>query len=121
MTTAIVVATVYSSTIGTPLFCDTWDTDLSFHSDQEPFLAWPFDVAGGQCGDIILVIAGEDWDLYKALDSGGFGHHCVMEGDMCHPIVVDIPMFFAPFDGLSAEVRVVNVSAQRRKMERRRR
>jgi hypothetical protein len=121
MTTALVVATVYSSTVGAPLYCDTANTDYSFRPDQSPFLAWPFDVAGGECGDTILVIVNEKKYWYKALDSGGFGKHCVVQPDgACARIAVDIPTFFAPFKELSHKVRVVNVSEEWRKFHERR-
>ena len=120
MTTAVIVATVYTATIGAPLYCDTYNTEYSFHPDQAPFLAWPFDVAGGQCGDDILVTINDKKYWYKALDSGLFGKHRVIQSDgYCAPIAVDIPEFFAPFDGLSHVARVVNVSEEWRKFNRR--
>ena len=116
MSIVLTVATVYTGTIGAPLYCDTTNTEYSFHPDQPAFLAWPFDVAGGECGDTILVTVNGKKHWYKALDSGHFGKHCVVQPDgTCARIAVDIPMFFAPFEGLSHVAKVVNVSEEWRK------
>jgi hypothetical protein len=115
----IFVVTVYTATIGTPLYCDGWDTDYLYSPDTPPWVAWPFDSAGGRCGDHIAIwIDGERYD-YLALDSGAFGHHCVLDAEGCHPIAADVPVHLAPFEGLSHRAeRVINVSERRRRRKR---
>ena len=66
--------------------------------------------------DWIDIIDGGIRRRFKALDSGRFGHHCVIIGDECPPIVVDIPEHLAWFPGISLQVeRVRNWSAWERR------
>lgn len=117
---AIVVVTVYTATIGAPLYCDTGITDLLYSPNIDPWVAWPFDAAGGQCGDDIAIwIDGVRYD-FKAWDSGDFARFCVRDGDVCHPIVADIPAHLAPFEGLSHRARVINLSQRWREWNERR-
>ena len=93
----IVSITMYTGTIGAPLFCGgTYDPAQSW-------VAWDFAVNGGQCDDIIRITT-LDGTVYEepARDSGKFGHHCVRQLDgTCPRIAVDVPQHLAWFPGLS--------------------
>ena len=111
LTTLITVAlTIYTGPIAAPLYCDTGH-GLTY-TTTATWIAWDFAVHGGQCGDIIEVIADGQRRTFPALDSGRFGRHCVQTVDGCLPIMADLPQHLAWFPGLSVAVDSVrNVSA----------
>ena len=97
------------------------DNELSYSADMPRFLAWPFDTAGGECGDVIIVCMDGQCLDYLALDSGEFGEFGVIgEDGIYRPILADIPHLFVPFDGLSHQAIVINASETRRRLERER-
>ena len=70
-----------------------------------------------RCGDLVVVWFSDVNELLvaPALDTGAFGDNCVVEGDGCVPIAVDVPRHLWPAelgDTLSARVQVMNVTAQ---------
>ncbi len=84
-----------------------------------PGIAWPFDVAGGQCGDIIRIEADGQVFHWPAIDSGAFGRHCVRQLDgSCPRIGADIPEFlWWKHPRLSTLGTVVNLSERARHEE----
>jgi hypothetical protein len=101
--------------IGQPLFCSTLDAPLFYDHDSPPWVALPFGEFGDtwQCGDLVYVrVQGYPSIMARALDTGPFGDYCVIWGTgECLLIVVDIPLYYATFPGLSARVEVSNISA----------
>jgi hypothetical protein len=103
--------TVYGDPyVGRPLFCSTGSNPLYYDSDSPKWLALPFKQLGvtWQCGDLIYI---PGYGLYRALDTGPFGDHCVVSGAQCLPIVADVPVIHAEWPGLSVEGEIVNLSA----------
>ena len=113
------VATFYAGAyVGQPLYCGgTYDT-------AHEWIALPLQ-ADWQCGDLVAVwFEGDDASEHDLLiarvyDTGPFGEYCVLQRDTCVPIVADIPAHLWPagWEGdLSASVRVVNVTAEARRV-----
>jgi predicted SAM-dependent methyltransferase len=70
-----------------------------------------------QCGDELWVYFPDGSVLVaQALDAGYLAEHWVQDHPNL-PIVVDVPEMFAPFEGLSSPVRVINRSAAGRLLE----
>ena len=113
------VATVYEEPyVGMPLYCDS-GIGLRYKENAPSWVAlditW-YESGQVRCGDTIT-IWGDGWSYTGlALDAGRF-HGKWIEDWPELPIVADLPKFRAPFEGLSARVRVVNVSAVKRAME----
>lgn len=109
----LVIATVYAGQyIGQPLYCGG-----VYAETTEPWVALRIQDDTWRCGDLIHLSGtdadGNEWSLTaRAMDAGPFGDYCVILGDECVPIVVDVPQFLAPFVGLSSVVRVYNVTKQ---------
>lgn len=108
--------------IGRPLFCSTPDQPLFYDRSTPPFVAFPlswYKLGYVQCGDYVIVREhlpdGTTRALYAfALDAGPFGAHCIQRGaEQCQPIIVDVPIYYATWPGLSntGYVEVSNVSA----------
>jgi len=109
------VATWYVAASGAPLYCSTPDAPLAYDIGAAPWVALPVREYGDawQCGDLIYLSWLDGNALMaRAYDAGPFGAHCVETGGACLPIAVDVPRHLWPVDGLSAPVRVVNVTAE---------
>jgi len=53
------------------------------------------------------------------MDSGPLSRYCVMDGDVCRPIIVDIPEHvWWGGEGISMRARVVNATRVRERMAR---
>ena len=108
--------TVYAGQyVGRPLFCSTAQIPLYYDTAAPPWVAFPlrqFQAGEVQCWDLVHVrpANGPSFMAY-VLDAGPFGAHCVMDGDHCDPIVVDVPSHLATWKGLSTHVEVINLSA----------
>jgi hypothetical protein len=110
----LVVATWYQGPyVNQPLYCGG-----TYAESTAPWVALPY---GGEweCGDLVYISFGQgDALLARAMDTGPFGKHCVLQVDgSCAPIVVDIPRHLWPkelWDQLSAPVMVTNITAQAR-------
>jgi hypothetical protein len=112
----LVVATWYAGVyVGQPLYCGG-----VYAETTEPWVALPIQDKSWQCGDLgILFFEGKtaaDHELLmvRVLDTGPFGDNCVMYGDKCLPIVADVPRHLWPVGGLSAPVRLTNITAMAR-------
>ena len=113
----VVVVTMYVAPIGAPLYCDRGN-GLVYDENSE-WVAWDFKELGGKCGDWIDIYSNGVRRQYRAWDSGPFSHHCVIIGDTCPRIMVDIPKHVAWFPGLSLQVDSVrNWSEMVRECER---
>ena len=100
---------------GKPLYCDRGN-GLIFDQVTQPFVALDvglYETGQVRCGDLIRVTfpSGEMLEA-QALDAGYLDGYCV--DDLHAWIVVDVPLQFAPFEGLSALATVRNLSAFRR-------
>jgi hypothetical protein len=109
--TSVLAITYYTATIAVdPLFCGGVYGDIG--------VAWDFAVNGGQCGDIIRIVAAGRTVDAPALDSGRFGLHCVRQLDgTCPRIAVDVPHHMAWWRGTSTTGRVWNLSERARREE----
>ena len=115
---ALVAITTYAGVyVGQPLYCDTWDTDLTYSADTVKWVAMPdaFWDAGGQCwDDVVLMIDGKVY-VRKALDRVQHGDWYVTQASgVLLPLGADWPAFDAPFEGLSTTGYVDNGSARER-------
>lgn len=139
------MATVYSEPyVGRPLYCSA-AAEPRYYDVNSPVTWVALDVhqfmdGRAQCGDQILVTAaprprGEDgapfrdanqpgWAVIaQALDAGPLSAYYIEDwpGTSQHlerrPIIVDIPAHLAPFPGLSAPARLLNLSELRRQMQ----
>jgi len=118
LNTQVGVGTTYAGEyVGRPLFCATPDNPLYYDATLPPWVALPVSEYGHswQCGDLSKVTiyhADGTTEAFTAhaLDAGPFGRHCVVTGDGCLPIVVDVPAHLVSFTS-SARVEVVNLSA----------
>ena len=107
------VATVYAM-VGGPLYCDTGQC-LVYSEQTEPWVALDVKLYDrwADCGDLLL-LEGNGWELSaRAWDAGPL-HLYHIEDWPELPILVDVPAHLAPFAGLSAQVKVTNVSRSRR-------
>ena len=117
------VATMYGGVEyeGNPLFCDTWDTELSFCVEaEEAWIAIPVELydQGWQCGDDVYVTF---TDLgvtrkFKAYDAGYLSDYRT-ENYPDLSIVADVPEYYWPSDedvGTPTRVRVFNLSLYKR-------
>ena len=108
--------TVYlEKRVHSPLFCSTPQRPLYYDTATPPWVAFPlrqFQTGAVQCWDLVHVrpANGPSFMAY-VLDAGPFSDYCVMQADHCAPIVVDVPKHLATWEGLSASVEVVNLSA----------
>jgi hypothetical protein len=95
--------------IGLPLKCSTPAIPLHYDSLAPKWIALDSKQLGvtWQCWDLIYI---PGHGMYRALDSGPFGDHCVMFGDRCVPIVGDVPAIHADWK-LSIEGEIINLSA----------
>lgn len=102
--------TVYGGPyVGRSLRCSTPANPLRFDSDSPKWIALPAKSLGitWQCGDLVYI---PGHGMFRALDSGPFGDHCVITGDRCLPIVGDVPVIWADWE-LSVEGEWINLSA----------
>ena len=100
--------------IGERLFCSTPDNPLIYDQATPPWVALPFDRYGidWACGDLIYIRTPTGSIMARALDTGPFGGYCVAQGDgECLPIVADVPVYWATWEGLSSTGEVINLSA----------
>lgn len=106
----VCICTAYAEPyIGGPLFCGG-----TYAADTAPWVALPYrDYRGSwDCGEPVYLSGvdayGSPWSLYaRAMDTGPFGALCVKQPDgSCPQIVADVPMFLAPFSGLSSACSV---------------
>jgi hypothetical protein len=116
---AVGMATAYTAEhADRPLYCDRGN-GLTYGNTVTPWVA--LDVSeyrSGrvQCGDRIEVTFenGEVLVAY-ALDAGPLYPYQIAEAGYA-PIIVDVPAHLAPFEGLSARCRLVNLSGAGRMM-----
>jgi len=106
------VATCYPHT--GPLYCGgTMDASV-------PIVALPYQEYGDtwECGDLVYLRFEDGSTLMaRAMDTGPFGDNCVIVGDECVPIAVDVPRAFWPLgDRLSAGVELWNFGGMAREM-----
>ena len=112
------VATMYAhdTHAGNPLRCgSTYTTDHAW-------VAVDIDRTSWRCGDLAAICAAGQCHVLPVRDSGPLSMYCVMDGDVCRDILVDVPEHVAAgwFNGLSARAVVVNATAARERMERER-
>lgn len=114
LVTVLGMATTYTTDAhyDNPLFCDNGITDLTFDGKSN-FVAIPSSWYSGdyQCGDELWLFFtdGQTMKTY-ALDAGPLEDYSVFVNGRYIPIVVDVPDYLKPFNGLSSEVVMVNVS-----------
>jgi len=100
--------------LNNPLSCDRGDGKC-YSEAMEPWVALPVREYGirWECGDVMLLFyEGGEISRLRALDTGPFGKHCVMQLDgTCPAIVADVPNYHFPFyPDLSRLVTMVNLS-----------
>jgi len=111
----LIVATWYAGAyVGQPLYCGG-----VYAETTESWIALPVD-SGWQCGDLVYLSFGNgDALMARALDAGPLGDYCVVYGDQCLPIAVDVPRHLWPdalAGQLSAPVRIYNVTQMYREV-----
>lgn len=114
MVAITIVATWYAGPyIGQPLYCGG-----VYAETIEPWVALPIQDESWRCGDLVRVQFASGDVLYaRALDAGTFGDNCVIWGDRCVPIAVDVPRHLWPdalAGDLSAPVQVRNITNELR-------
>ena len=94
---------------GRVLYCSTPSRPLYYDSNSPPWLALPVKEHGAtwQCGDLIYI---PGVGMFRALDAGPFGDHCIITGGQCLAIVADVPVIFAQWE-LSTAGEIINLSA----------
>lgn len=114
----IAVATWYAGVyVGRDLYCGG-----VYAETTDPWIALPIQDKTWQCGDLaVLEFIGEtaaDHEvlLARVMDTGPFGNNCVIRDGDCVPIVADMPRHLWPVDGLSAPVRLYNVTRHCREL-----
>lgn len=101
------VLTVYIGVIGAPLYCDTWDTELMYDPTAFPWIAISVErYEFWDCGDLVIVYLENDYFFARIYDAGYLTGYYVDD----QPIIGDIPKPFAPFDGLSAPGKIINLT-----------
>ena len=96
---------------GNPLYCGN-----VYAAETGPWVALPYREYGDswQCGDLVYLSFGNgDALMARALDTGPFGRNCVIRGNRCIPILVDVPELWWPdalAGDISAPVRMVNIT-----------
>lgn len=123
------VATMYGGPLdgwrhdGNPLYCDRYDGRSHIFADGAPWVAVDeahYRSGRVRCGDEMwLYLPGGQVLRAVALDAGYLERHYVAQWGSDRPIVADVPYLFWPEPGISAPVRMVNVSAARRILEER--
>ena len=114
------VATMYALAqhAGNPLFCGGLYADTT-----APWVALPYRayMDSWTCGEPVYLegvdATGQKWSLAATVrDTGPFGAHCVVRGNRCIPIVVDVPEPHARFKGLSSAVTVRMMAREAERM-----
>ena len=93
----LTVITVYTATLGAPLYCDGWDTDLLYSPMTQPWVAMPaaWYENGGHCGDRVGIKAAGELRYFSVLDRIAPGDWYVVQPDGEHlPIGADVPERF---------------------------
>jgi hypothetical protein len=107
------VVTMYAHAdhAGQPLRCggvyDTTRAWVAADVDNGPY----------RCGELLAICAAGECRVLEVRDSGPLSRFCVMDGDECRPILVDVPQHVAWWDGLSARATVTSASAARQRLE----
>ena len=98
-------AITYYLYTGGPLRCGgTFDP-------AEEWIAVDIDaLPGWRCNDLVRVTVGDDVMLLKVRDSGYLNRYCVYYGSTCVPIVGDLPAHVFPWEGLSVQGTIENVT-----------
>jgi hypothetical protein len=126
------VVTIYQEPyVGRPLYCSS-PAEPRYYDVNSP-AAWIaldaayYESGRARCGDQILVTATDDgsgWAVIaQALDAGPLSAYYIEQwpGTSQHlerqPIVADLPAHLAPFSGLSAPARLLNLSELRRQVQ----
>jgi hypothetical protein len=107
------VVTMYSGAdhAGQPLRCG------GMYTVTEQWVAADVDKGPFRCGELLAICAGGECRVLEVRDSGPLSRYCVMDGDVCRPILVDVPEHVSWWDGLSARAVVVSATKARERME----
>jgi hypothetical protein len=115
ITATIGIATWYSAPLGSPLYCDTWDTVLAY----DPLAEWiavdvnEYRTGHVQCGDLLLLRTPYGTVMARAVDAGPLHRfHLTDHPDLA--IIADVPMHLKPFPGRSSLATWINITAMAR-------
>jgi hypothetical protein len=119
------VVTIYQEPyVGRPLYCSS-PAEPRYYDVNSP-AAWIaldaayYESGRARCGDQVLVtgaVDGSGWAvIVQALDAGPLSAYYIEQWPD-KPIVADLPAHLAPFSGLSAPARLINLSELRRQMQ----
>jgi hypothetical protein len=103
----------YADHAGQPLRCNgVYDT-------SHAWVAADVDNGPYSCGDLLVICAGGECRVLEVRDSGPLARFCVMDGNVCRDILVDVPQHVAAgwWNGLSARAVVVSASRARERLE----
>jgi len=110
------VVTMYAHAdhAGNPLRCG------GIYDTSHEWVAVDIDHTDWRCGDLATICAAGVCKTLPVRDSGPLSRYCGEDGDVCRPILVDVPEHVAWFPGLSARAVVVNRSLAEQRLERER-
>ena len=97
--------------VGEPLRCGSIDGASGIYDTSHTWIAVDIDaLPGWRCNDLVRVTVGDDVMLLPVRDSGYLNAHCVYYGSTCVPIVGDLPAHVFPWEGLSVQGTLENVT-----------
>jgi hypothetical protein len=90
--------------------------------DTHAWVAADVDNGPYRCGEWLAICAAGECRVLPVRDSGLLSQFCVMDGDVCRDILIDVPQHVAAgwWNGLSTRAVVVSASKARERMERER-
>jgi hypothetical protein len=89
------------------------------YDTSHQWVAADVDAGPFRCGELLAICAGGECRVLEVRDSGPLSRFCVMDGDECRDILIDVPQHVAAgwWNGLSARAVVTSASAARQRLE----
>jgi len=114
------IATYYTGPIGAPLYCDDGTGHL-YDVDAAPWVSLSeklYKTGWAECGDKMKVVFEDGTSLIAlAMDAGPL-HKYFLEENPGLPLLADVPQHLWPYDTMSAQVKLVNLTAVAREVDR---
>jgi hypothetical protein len=103
----------YAEHAGQPLRCG------GTYTVTEQWVSADVDAGPFRCGELLAICAAGECRVLPVRDSGPLSRFCVMDGDECRDILVDVPQHVATgwWNGLSARARVMSVTRAQERLE----
>ena len=103
--------------VGEPLRCGSIDGASGIYDTSHTWIAVDIDaLPGWRCNDLVRVTVGDDVMLLPVRDSGYLNRYCVYYGSTCVPIVGDLPAHVFPWEGLSVQGTLENLTGRLRQV-----